>query len=116
MFVILFTQGVPKDSIYNLTYEEAQLLMNGYQSGVFGTLQETKRDYITYCQLHNLLELTVAVNSKNKKKPKKPIQFTEYAKEFSSFLGFKPETVGSSFMDIVIKNMENENATTGNKD
>ena len=89
---MLFASGVPKEHIDSLTYEEANLLMYGFRNGAFGTLQQAQRDYVNYCLLHNLIEITVAVNSKKRKKVKKPVPFSEYAPGLCSLLGIKQES------------------------
>lgn len=63
------------------------LLMRGHECGIFGSFGQARRDYNTYCMLHQLSEIMIAVNSKKGKKVKKPVPFSEYDPQLSSFFG-----------------------------
>ena len=79
-------QGIPKDAIYNLTMDEASLMWRGWETGAYGSLGDSLRNYQLYVQLHYIRENFISANKKNYKS-RKPAEFKEYDHLMANFLG-----------------------------
>ena len=110
----------PKDA-KNLSKYEAELLYEGYLSGVYGNLGLQRSAYYNYCKLHSIEQILIATNSKRRKKPDKPEAFDSFAAPLWSFLDSKPkemeeEMINKKSRDAGLALLAHVEALEGKKD
>ena len=88
----------PEDA-ENLSKHQAELLYEGYLSGVYGNLGLQRSAYYNYCKLHSIEQILIATNSKRKKRPDKPETFDNFAGPLWSFLNSQPKETEEEMMN-----------------
>ena len=109
------------EDIENLSQYQAELLYQGYLSGVYGNLGLQRSAYYNYCKLHSIEQIQIATNSKSKKRPDKPDGFDTFAGPLWSFLNSKPKEMEEAMMnkksrDAGLALLAHVEALEGNKD
>ena len=106
-------QGIPKDAIYNLTMDEASLMWRGWETGAYGSLGDSLRNYQLYVQLHYIRENFISANKKNYKS-RKPSEFAEYDHLMANFLGMATPNSANRELQNRIFNMFGEADASNN--
>ena len=106
-------QGIPKDTIYNLTMDEASLMWKGWETGAYGSLGDSLRNYQLYVQLHYIRENFISANKKNYK-ARKPAEYAEYDHMMADFLDLAATNSANRELQNRIFNMFGEADASNN--